>query len=400
MRLWEKIIRGIIISVFIASVSAIAITIVEEATRYSPLRNFYPAVTVLFFAALISLSIMCVCKIATKKIRCILFVIVFAAVGLTIVCAEINMAYHNSIETVGDSVDLTLYEPFAEGTKAASLGEPSELKLNENLPRLDGATALYPLYSAFACAVYPEGDYPVYYTSYTNRSGKYNNIVVCNTTSRAYERLINGEADIIFVTGPSKEQIELAEKAGVELELTPIGREAFVFFVNAKNPVSSLTTEDVRRIYSGKVTNWKEFGGKNKKIRPYQRSLNSGSQTKLVEFMGDIQLMNPPSEDVIIEMNGIIFEVSSYKNYDNAIGYSFLFYATEMVNDNKIKLLALDGVEPTRGNVANGSYPSSTDFYAVTAGTENPNAEKFIEWILSPQGRYLIEKTGYTPIGR
>ena len=126
--------------------------------------------------------------------------------------------------------------------------------------------------------------------------------------------------------------------------------------------------------------------------------------------MGETPLMTPPLDDVVMAMGDIINNVSSYRNYKNAIGFSFLFFATEMARDNKIKLLELNGIAPTRENVANGSYPYSSEFYAVTAatavtagtaetaGTENPNADAFIKWILSEQGQYLVEKTGYTPL--
>jgi hypothetical protein len=193
-------------------------------------------------------------------------------------------------------------------------------------------------------------------------------------------------------------QLQMARNAGVEINLVPIGREAFVFFVNVQNPVSGLSINDIRRIYSGEVTNWREFGGNHSKIRAFQRTENSGSQTALVQFMDDTPLMTPPTEDVAGGMGGIISRVSSYKNYDNAIGYSFLFFATEMVNENKIKLLELNGIAPTRENVANKTYPYAAEFYAVTAGTDNPNVGAFIEWILSEQGQYLIEKTGSTPL--
>ena len=86
--------------------------------------------------------------------------------------------------------------------------------------------------------------------------------------------------------------------------------------------------------------------------------------------MGDTPLMTPPKEDVAGSMGGVFRRVASYRNYGNAIGYSFLFFATEMVNDNKIKLLELNGVAPTRENVANRTYPHSGEFYAITAGTE------------------------------
>ena len=222
--------------------------------------------------------------------------------------------------------------------------------------------------------------------------------VLCTNTVGAYERLISDYVDIIFVAGPSKEQLQMAEDAGVKFKMTQIGREAFVFFVNAKNPVNELSTDDIKKIYSGSSTNWADFGGKNRKIRAFQRPENSGSQTAFIKFMGDTALMNPPKEDVATGMGDMVKNVAAYKNYDNAIGYSFLYYASEMVANKKIKLLAIDGVAPTRENVANKKYPYASEFYAITTTTKNPNVEKFIEWILSPQGQYLVEKTGYTSI--
>ena len=172
---------------------------------------------------------------------------------------------------------------------------------------------------------------------------------------------------MIFVAGPSQAQLEMAEAAGMEYHLTPIGREAFVFFVNSKNQVEGLTVEQVQGIYSGEITNWKELGGKNQKIRPFQRAANSGSQTALERLMGDIPIIEPEERDRIAGMGGIIREVASYKNYDNAIGFSFRFYSTEMVKNGDIRLLALDGVLPTKETIRDGSYPVSNRFFAVTA---------------------------------
>lgn len=143
------------------------------------------------------------------------------------------------------------------------------------MPRLDGATALYPLYSAFVQAVYPQDTY----NSSIELTG--NDLVLCTSTSEAYKRLIAGNADIIFAAAPSLAQTKQAKLAGRELKLTPIGREAFVFFVNKRNPVDSLTIEQIKDIYSGTVTNWSEVGGKKASIRAFQRAENSGSQTKL-----------------------------------------------------------------------------------------------------------------------
>lgn len=406
-----KLIPKILLSILATAALLFGGLIALLLTALSGGLVFHQVMVIAAFVLLWLLLLMQIWKLLSPKIRYISVGATALVMLVSFAGFEMHSAYHDSIERIDEQgVNLALYDPFREDTLAASLDEPSTLSLMDDLPRLDGATALYPVYSAFVRAVYPadyenlvvlDGDIeaemvereaiPVKPEAYE--------ILACTNTDGAYRRLITGEADIIFAAGPSEEQLQMAREAGVELTLTPIGREAFVFFVNAQNPVNGLSIDDIRRIYSGEVTNWREFGGKNVKIRAFQRPENSGSQTALVGFMGDTPLITPPMEDVASGMGGIISRVSSYRNYDNAIGYSFLYFATEMVTDNKIKLLNLNGVAPTRENVANGTYPYAAEFYAVTAGTTNPNVEVLIDWILSGQGQELIEKTGYTPLG-
>ena len=321
-------------------------------------------------------------RIANRSIGIVLLLCLLSAGAF-----EIYQAYDRSITMEQAEVDLREYQPFSPDTKAVRLAEESSLKLQDELPRIDGATALYPLYAAFVQAVYPEKTYH-----------PYNSEVMSNTTPDAYMNLIKGEADLIFAAAPSEEQLAYARRNGVELRLTPIGREAFVFFVNAKNPVQGLTTEQIQGIYSGTITNWREVGGKNERIRAFQRPEGSGSQTALQKLMAGKPLMAPPQEDIVSGMGGIIAKTAEYRNHRNAIGFSFRFFAEEMVRNGNIRLLAIDGVYPARETIADGTYPLASEFYAVTANTVNPNVERFIEWILSPQGQSLVEKTGYTPI--
>ena len=193
---------------------------------------------------------------------------------------------------------------------------------------------------------------------------------------------------------------------GVQLHLTPIGREAFVFFVNSENPVRGLTVEEIQGIYTGQITNWRELGGKNQKIRPYQRAENSGSQSALLRLMEGLPLMEPEKEDRIAGMGGIITQVAGYRNHKNAIGFSFRFYSTEMVENEQIRLLALNGVAPTKETIRSGEYPISSNFFAVTASPigepapeeHNPELRSFLDWILSEQGQEIIEKTGYVGV--
>jgi phosphate transport system substrate-binding protein len=277
----------------------------------------------------------------------------------------VNQHYHENMDTVSAEVDLEQYQPNMKGSKVASLESKASLKLpDDDLLILDGATALYPLYSSFVQATYTEREYTL------NGS-----TVLASKTDQAYMNLINGKVDIIFVAGPSESQLKYAKTVGVELEMTPIGREAFVFFVHANNTVESLTSEQIRDIYSGKVTNWRDVGGKNDKIRAFQRPVDSGSQTAIYNFMGREPLMKAPTDDIVTGMGGVISEVAEYKNYRNAIGYTFRFFSTEMVRNKDIRLLAVDEVFPDKETIRSGEYPATAEFYAITAGTTNPNAE-------------------------
>ncbi|MBO0587779.1 substrate-binding domain-containing protein [Sporosarcina sp. E16_8] len=308
-----------------------------------------------------------------------------AVVGLSF---AISGLYKQSLDIVGDAeVDLQQYMPFEKGTKAVKLDKPATLKLESELPIIDGATALYPMYAAFAQAIYPEKAYQIYDSE-----------VMSNMTHIAYENLISGKVDMIFVAGPSADQIESAKLAGKELKLTPIGKEAFVFFVNSKNSVQDLTMNEIKGIYSGAIQNWKEVGGKSKAIRAFQRPEDSGSQTALQNLMDDVPIMDPPVENIIDLMGGIINQVSAYTNYNNAIGFTFRYYSTEMVRNDEIRLLQVEGIEPTVDSIRSGDYPIASEFYAVTAGSDNPHVEAFIDWILSEQGQEIIEKTGYVSI--
>lgn len=307
-------------------------------------------------------------------------------------------AYQTTLPTVDDRNLLVLeYQPFKDGNQLVTLDEPADFQLeNVSSLRLDGATALYPVYAAFVQATFPENaEYSPFHST-----------VECNGTVDAYKRLINGEANMIFAAGPSKAQLEAAEQAGLELHMTPIGREAFVFFVNSQNPVTSLTVEQIQGIYSGEITNWIEVGGRLQRIRPFQRAENSGSQTALQQLMDGLPLMEPEEEERIAGMGGIIQEVASYRNHKNAIGFSFRYYSTKMVRNGDIRLLALNGIEPTKETIRDDSYPIASEFYAITAspiGTPAPEETNetlsaFLEWILSPQGQRLVEETGYVSV--
>ncbi|WP_342558759.1 substrate-binding domain-containing protein [Metasolibacillus sp. FSL K6-0083] len=294
--------------------------------------------------------------------------------------------YESQLATVDSEVDIWAYHPFTENNQITKLGEVSTLTLDGKMPKIDGATALYPLYTAFVQATYPENaDY-------------FKKTVMVNKTPDAYNNVINGKVDVIFAAAPSERQLKMAQQKNVELNMTPIGKEAFVFFVHKNNPINSLTLEQVRGIYAGEITNWSQIGGANEKIRAFQRPEDSGSQTALQYLMEDTPIMEAPREDIVSGMGGIIQQVAQYKNYKNALGYTFRYYSTEMVQNDQIKLLSIEGIAPTKDNIRNNTYPITSEFYAITTNTSNDNTARLIEWILSPQGQGLVEKVGYVPL--
>lgn len=287
------------------------------------------------------------------------------------------------------NINTNEYLPFVSNSKIVKLEKEASLQLTNNLPIVDGAAAVFPVYSAFINATYP------------SNIKLYDGIFEYNNTVGGYKLLGEKETDIFFGAYPSKEQIETAESKGTEFEYTEIGTEAFVFFVHKDNPVQSLTKEQIQKIYSGEITNWKDVGGTDEEIVAFQRNEGSGSQSMLKRFMGDKPIMKAPTEQINDLMSGIIERVSNYKNKTNSIGFSFRYYLEGIIKNPDIKMVSIDGVAPTVENIKNGKYPITTSLYAVTyKGNPNENVDKLIDWVLSSEGQEIIEKTGYVGLNK
>lgn len=259
------------------------------------------------------------------------------------------------------------------------------LYTDENYPEVDGSTATIPLAEAFEA----------------NFKGKNIAEIEVNhsKTHQAYERLINKEVDLILVTSPSEDELELAQEKGIELEVTKVVNEGFVFFLNKDNPVDSLTLEQIQKIYSGEITNWKEVGGNDEVIFAYQRPENSGSQTGMINLvMKDKKLAEPPKENIAMSMADIIDAVSNYENKTSSIGYSYYYYANTMYLSDEIKLLKVNGVEPTNETIKNGEYPILTAYYIVNRKGDLGEAESLKENMLSSRGQKVAEQAGYVPL--
>jgi len=291
----------------------------------------------------------------------------------------------NNFSTTSQSkqIDVAKYLPHEEKSDLARIR--SSLKLTDNLPVLDGAAALVPVYAAIVDNVYPVGS--VTYEGGTFSDDNYygenfakDSAMQYNNTVRGYKSIVDGDTDILFCAAPSEEQKKYAAEKNTELVYVPVGLEGFVFFVNKNNPIDNLTTDQVCDIYSGVYTNWKDLGGANRVINPVTRLAGSGSQSAMDSFMKGRKIADKSFFSVI----------------GASIGFSFRYYMDGLVENDSVKMLSLNGIYPSAENIQNGSYPIIAEFYAIyRADNDNPNIPVLIDWLLSDEGQTLIEQSGY-----
>ena len=116
--------------------------------------------------------------------------------------------------------------------------------------------------------------------------------------------------------------------------------------------------------------------------------------------MGDTPILPPIKADRLGGMGDIINEVAKYRNSKDAIGLTFRYFSAEIFKNGNIKLLSIDGFEPSMENIRNGRYPFLTDCCAITSRPRSENTKKIVDFLFSPAGQELIRKVGCTPIAR
>ena len=259
----------------------------------------------------------------------------------------------------------------------------------ENLPRIDGSTSLIPLETAIRASLL---QIPTEQASQQ---------VIHSTTYDSFYHLIYGTVDMTLTVPLSQVQREYAEENQVQLEQVPVAKEGFVFVVNADNPIDSLTQEQLRAIYSGSITNWKQLGGEDLPIIAYQRNNDSGSQNYMIDFMGDTPLMEAPTEQRPTSMIGLMDVIAVNDYAQQSIGYSVYSYAADMYeNSSKVKFLAIDGVKPTKQTMASGEYPLLSENYALFLASQPQDSpvRRLCRWITSDEGQQAIARAGYVPL--
>ena len=274
---------------------------------------------------------------------------------------------------------------------------PVPFLTEDEFPRLDGSTACIPLMAQMKADV-TGMDLLEAQTSITVSTTAYawaNFGLWSRSDSEDY-----GAQLLIVYEAPEYVKEELAE-ADAKLEQKAIGRDALVFIVNEENPVQSLTQQQLRDIYAGKITNWKDVGGQDLDIVAFQRRSDSGSQTLFQKLLiQDGPLMEAPTELAPTAMGELVDSIAEYNNSANAIGFSVYYYIDQMYSKPGLRLLAVDGVTPSNETIADQSYPLCNEFYAAIlqdSAADSPE-RRIYEWLSTDAGRSCIEHSGYVAV--
>jgi len=255
-----------------------------------------------------------------------------------------------------------------------------------DFPRTDGSTATMPLASLVLQRTTG--------LDATDADGS----MTFSGTSTAYQNLADGSVDLLLVFEPDPAARAQAGPKGAALDLTPVGRDALVFLTDTTNPVDALTSDQVRGIYTGDITSWKQVGGHDAPIVAYQRPEGSASQALMRALvMGGKTMMTPPTELVTGPTGELVDGVAAYTNAADALGYSVYYYVTNQYAVDTVNLLSIDGIAPSASTIADGTYPFLGTFYAVVRHDEPADspARQVVAWLATAAGRQAIADAGY-----
>jgi phosphate transport system substrate-binding protein len=191
----------------------------------------------------------------------------------------------------------------------------------------------------------------------------------------------------IIDIGTSSKELKPDEKQGLN-EYT-IGKEGIVVAVNLENPVSNLTKSQLKDIFSGNITNWKEVGGPDAKINLVIREEGSGTRSA---FESMVMNKTEVKSDAVVQTSTESIKVA-VKQDPNAIGYISLAHMT-----SDVKAITLDGVAPSIETVKDGSYKLQTPFLFITKGEPEGQVKEFIDWCLSPEGQEIVTDEKIVPV--
>lgn len=219
-------------------------------------------------------------------------------------------------------------------------------------------------------------------------------------THESYVRLAAGEVALVLTARePTPDERAAVKRGGAEIVVRPVARDAFVFLRNAANPVKSLTLDQVRDIYSGAITNWKDVGGPDQPIKAYRRDATSGSEVEMEQLvMRGRPMREGPDIRIAMTMFG---PFNAIRHDPTGIGYSYHYYERFMASVPEVATIAVNGVPPEPATIGTGRYPLVTFVYlAHRADLSAGSAARLRDWLLTPAGQAVIAESGYLPLAR
>lgn len=215
--------------------------------------------------------------------------------------------------------------------------------------------------------------------------------IAAEGSSTGFAALIDQTANIAMASRRAK-SLETSEALakGVAFRPTTVAWDGIAIVVNAQNPITKLTRKQVQMIFTGDVTDWSAVHGTQGKISIYTRNTASGTYADFKELAMS-KRDYAPSAQKLVGNEQIASEVS--KNPEG-IGYVGLAY----VKAPGIKVIAVDGAQPSQANVRDKSYPYSRPTFYYTNGNPEGEVKQFIEFTLSPKGQKIVEQVGFVPV--
>jgi len=199
--------------------------------------------------------------------------------------------------------------------------------------------------------------------------------------------LIDGTCDIAASSRPIKDsELDKAITNGISPKASVIAMDGICVMVHPENPVGALTLKQIRNIYTGKASNWKELGGPDEKIVVISRDSSSGTFEAFGELVLKGEKVRP---DALLQAsNQAVASVVSRTR--GAIGYAGLGYVT-----SSVKAVEVDGLTASKETVLTGKYPIGRPLFMYTNGATKGLTKQFIDFILSNEGQKLVEEEGF-----
>ncbi|MBU3678880.1 MAG: phosphate ABC transporter substrate-binding protein [Candidatus Kapabacteria bacterium] len=208
--------------------------------------------------------------------------------------------------------------------------------------------------------------------------------------------LINGTTNICSSSRPIKkdEVAQLEAKYGYKGLEIRVAMDGLAIYVHKSNPVKQLTMEQVKNIFTGKVTNWKDVGGPNKPILLYSRENNSGTY----EFFKEHVLNKQDFAASAQHMAGTAALINAISKDPNGIGFGGSAYAKNVKALPIAKDAASKAIAANVASIHSGEYPISRFLYFYLNRKPDGNVKKFIDWVISASGQKVVSEVGYYPI--